>query len=178
MSISLSSPVDLTLDLSVGSVVARPLKSRRVPIQLSKKRASANSLAAGGNSPTNGEADIARCVQAAALAARDAVDQAETRRSRRSSRRTSTPISPIAMPLLRTGISEADKKEKFDLASSGSSSPLATTDDLSLRHSRELAALRARHAAEESQLIQRQQEELKSHQAKRRRITKEPNENQ
>jgi hypothetical protein len=161
----------------------KPLKSRRVPIQLARKRS--HNGAAPPLSPIGSE--LARNIEATANAARDASTRAELRKSRRSTADRQSPLMPSPSP--KHEHRHSRKVSEFDLnglnrdspkseCKQERSSPLSAggadlNDDrpIEQRHAEELAELRAAHAAAEEAMIRRHDAELKASKGKRRKLT-------
>ena len=151
-----SAHASLELDFDEGVVTgARPLKSRRVPIQLARKRSY------NGSSPTAGSNEgILRCVEATALAARDAGARAETRRSRRCSKNDVASPDPVTSPTpshrrntsgldlaALSGQRGSPTKESKEKERTAERPPFEDEQEMAERHANELADLRAAQAA-------------------------------
>jgi hypothetical protein len=157
----------------------KPLKSRRVPIQLARKRSYTSNGTAAPLSPVGNE--LARNIEATANAAREASTRAELRKSRRGTADRASPM--LASPSPKHEHRHSRKVSEFDLNSGHSpksdckerSSPLsAGVEDerpIERRHAEELAELRAAHAAAEEAMIRRHDAELKASKSKRRKLT-------
>lgn len=187
---------------STSPIAARTLrlKSRRIPIELSRKRASASNADSTSNpllglaTPDSAAAEVARSVEATALAARDATQRVVSQQSsRRSSRRISLRVgsSPSGSPTLTSlnaklngTPSPSARSHAFSAAfaeaalahfeatqQQAKEADVKVEEDIATRHERELAELRSAFKAAEAALIAKQELELAQSQTKRRKLT-------
>lgn len=164
--------------------VCRPLRSRRVPIQLSLRRStgSGSGSSAHSGSPRDEDSLVRRAVEATARAAAEAGWVAEERRSRAPSRRSSrhTPLQ------IAQAFDEAKMEPRVSLSRTASLSKRLTRSSAELkdltqdalleRHTEELRQLREAHAKAEAELLARHEAELQRFQSlskKRRTLTPE-----